>query len=141
MKNIIIFTLLFFSNQVFCQQQTKDSIFILYKGDTELIKMIKDKDNGVRSFSILLDKFRNIKFRDSIIERYRKRGGRPVPIFTSFQGIKNFIKKESLDKYTLNSIEDISKLIVNYYNPTKIFFIEKLGCNKYKFHETHLAYD
>lgn len=141
MKNTIIFILLFFSIQVFCQQQTKDSIFILYKGDTELIKMIKDKGNDVRSFSILLDKFRNIKFRDSVIERYRKRGGRSVPIFTSFQGVKNFIKKESLDKYKLNSIEDISKLKVNYYNPTKIFFIEKLECNKYKFHETHLAYD
>lgn len=141
MKNTIIFIVFFYGVQVFCQQRANDSIFIFYKEDKELIKMIKDKGNDVRSFDILLDKFRNIKFRDSIIERYKKRGGRSVPIFTSFQGVKNFIIKGNLDKYELTSVEDISKLKVNYSNPKKVFFIEKLMCNKYKFHETHMSYD
>jgi hypothetical protein len=48
---------------------------------------------------------------------------------------------ESLDKYELNTIEGISKLIRIMGYGQKVFFIEKLGCNSYKFHETHLAYD
>jgi hypothetical protein len=141
MKNIIIFILLFFSIQVFCQQQTKDSIFVLYNGDTELIKMIKDKGSDVRSFRVLWDRYKTKESRDERLRYLREHGGGVINFYFYFSGIKNFVIKNNLNKYKLNTVEDISKRKVFYNSNTKLFFIEKLECNQYKFHETHKAYD
>ncbi|QCX39902.1 hypothetical protein FF125_16190 [Aureibaculum algae] len=137
MRKILFILFYFILFQAFSQVKLKDTLYVLYKEDTELIKTEKHKGTNVRNFGILLDIYKNEKFRDSIIERYRKRGGRSVPTYITFSGVRNFVVTDSLDKYKFTTIEDISKLKTKLGFNQKVFFIEKLECNKYMFHETN----
>jgi hypothetical protein len=87
MKKLVLVILLFSFFQVSSQNKRKDTLFVLYHGNTALIKMIKHKDTDIRSFGILLDIYKDKKYRDSIAKRYRNRGGRAVLFYIGFTGV------------------------------------------------------
>ena len=131
----------FLVTQGFSQQKIKDSIFILYKGDTELIKKSTSKISEISGFGILWDKYKTKESREKRLKYLRERPVGEVNFYFGFTGVRNFIVKGDIKEYELNTVEDISKRKVLYNSNTKIFFIEKLECNNHKFHETHLTYD
>lgn len=141
MKKLIIFILLFSFFKASSQNILKDTIYVQYEEGSELIKMIKHKDTDIRSFGILLDIYKNKRYRDSIAKEYWKRGGQTVPLYIGFTGEKNHMIQGNLKGFELTTIQDISKLKVILGYGQKVFFIKKIGCNSYIFHETHKTYE
>ena len=141
MRKIIILLFLFFCFKVFSQQKVKDSIFILYNGDTELIQKSTSKISEISGFRILWYKYKKKESREKRLNYLKEHGGGVVNFYFGFTGVRNFIVNDSLNKKNLNSVEDISKRKILYNSNTKVFFIERLDYNSYKFHETHKTYE
>jgi hypothetical protein len=141
MKKLIILILLLFCFQVFSQNKKNDTIFVQYHGDTELIKMKKYKGTDIRGFAVLWDRYKTKESRDNRLKYLREHGGGVVNFYIGFTGDKNYIMNGDLNKIELNIVEDISKRKIIMGYKQKVIFIEKIGCERYKFHETNLVND
>ena len=139
MKLKILLILLFSGLLCYSQKIKKDTIYIMYEAES---KIIRKNNSKISSFGILYDLYRTKEAREKRLKYLREHGGGgETGFYFGFTGKKNFIVTGDLSKYELNTAEDISKLNIILGYGQKVFFIEKLGCNRYKFHETHLAYE
>ena len=141
MKRSIFLLFLLLSSLCFSQKVKKDSIFVLLKKDSNLITKYTSKTSRISGFRILYDRFKTEESRKKRLQYLREHGGGKTGFYFSFSGDKNFIIENNLKNYELNTVESLSKLDIIMGYGQKVFFIEKLGSNKYKFHETHLTYE
>lgn len=141
MKSKFILILFFIVSVCYSQKIKKDTIYIIYKEESNLIRKTTFERSKISGFQILYDRFKNEEDREKRLKYLREHGGGPTGFYFGFTGEKNFIVTGNLNEYELYTAEDISKLKLIMQYGQKVFFIEKLGCNKYKFHETHNTYD
>jgi hypothetical protein len=141
MKKLVLVILLFSFFQVSSQNKKKDTLFVLYQEDTELIKKITSKISNISGFRILLEKYKTKESREKRLQYLREHPVGEANFYIGFTGVKNFVLNDSLNKYELNTVDDISKRNIIMGYGQKVFFIEKLSCNKYLIHQTHLGYD
>lgn len=141
MKFNLIYIICFVSTFSFAQNVKNDSIFVLYEGNNEIIKMKTSETSKVSGFTILRNRYNTKQKREKRLKYLREHGGGDPNFYIGFTGEKNFILNRSIKNLKLSPVEDISKEKLKMKYGQKVFFIEKLDYNKYKFHQTYLGYN
>lgn len=119
----------------------KDTLYIMIPKNRNDFTMKLNNDSTRVSVGILKHNYRTKQQRQKYFEKLKKEGIAPTSFYYSFYGFYKPARRKTMQGQVLTPIDKIAKGEMNINYETRVFFVERLSCNRFLLYETRMDFE